>query len=29
MNEFYRDKVNRVVDFIQANLQVDLSLVES
>jgi AraC family transcriptional regulator len=28
MNDFYRDKVNRVVDHIQANLEADLSLKE-
>ncbi len=28
MNEFYIEKVNRVVDYIQANLQIDLSLKE-
>jgi hypothetical protein len=28
MNEFYRDRVNRVVDCIQANMDPDLSLRE-
>jgi AraC family transcriptional regulator len=26
MNEFYEDKINRVIDYIQANLEADLSL---